>query len=84
MKELAPLISEVLGQLELGLDDVRLRVPWSGISLRALTRGYKGFILKAQADKSVSDSVDSDQCDLWSSKKKVPWVYQGAPLLEES
>ncbi len=58
------------------------REPWGGRSPRALTRGAKRFILKAQAGKSTSDFVgDPRQCDLWLPVEKAPWEYQGAPLL---
>ena len=57
------------------------REPWGGRSPRALTRGYKRFILKAQAAKSMGDFVDPEQYDLWLPIKKAPWIYQGAPLL---
>jgi len=57
-------------------------LPWGGRSPRALTKGYKRFILKAQAQKSVGDSVsDEDQCDLWLPIQEGPWIYSGAPLL---
>jgi len=74
-------------QLELRLGEEFLvgaaRLPWGGRSPRALTRGYERFILKAQAKKSVRDSVDPNQYDLWLSTKKAPWLYQGAPLLQD-
>jgi len=57
--------------------------PWGGQSPRALTRGFRVGILKAQAAKSMSDFVDREQCDLWLPKIEAPWVYQGAPLLSE-
>jgi len=56
---------------------------WAGRSPRALTRGSKVIILKAQAAKSVSDFVsDENQLDLWLPIKNAPWIYQGAPLLK--
>ena len=75
-------------QLELALGEEFLvgasSLPWSGRSPRALTRGYKRFTLKAQAKKSMRDFVrDENQFDLWLPVKKVPWVLQGAPLLQE-
>jgi len=74
-------------QLELALGEKFLvgaaSLPWEGRSPRALTRGYKRFTLKAQAEKSVSDFVgDPGQFDLWLPEKKAPWIYQGAPLLK--
>ncbi len=62
---------------------VSQREPWEGRSPRALTRGYGRFTLKAQAQKSMRDSADPDQYDLWLPAKEAPWVYQGAPLLLE-
>ncbi len=58
-----------------------VRVPWGGVSPRALTRGYKSFIFDREGRKSMSDFVDPEQCDLWIPTKKAPWVYQGAPSL---
>jgi len=56
--------------------------PWDGRSPRALTRGYKRFTLKAQAEKSVSgDGVCEGQYDLWLPVQEGPFVYGGAPLL---
>jgi len=58
------------------------KLPWGGRSPRALTRGYKRFILKPRAKKSVSDFVsDENQYDLWLPVKKAPFVYDGAPSL---
>ncbi len=72
-------------QLELQLEgDVLVdprRLPWGGRSPRALTRVALRGILKAQADKSVSNFVDPEQYDLWLPIKKAPWQYEGAPLL---
>ncbi len=74
-------------QLELALDDVRLRSsgrPWGGRSPRELTSAYKRFILQPRAEKSVSDFVsDENQLDLWLAIKKAPRVllYRGAPSL---
>ncbi len=78
-------LSRVGEQLELfGAIVIRDRaVPWGGSSPRALTRGYKRFTLKAQAAKSVSGFVDPEQYDLWLPMKKAPWIYQGAPLLQD-
>jgi len=58
------------------------KLPWGGRSPRALTTSYKRFILKAQAERSMSDFVsDENQYDLWLPVEKAPWVYQGAPSL---
>ena len=57
--------------------------PWGGQSPRVLTAAYKRSILKAQADKSVSDFVNADQYDLFEAVcKKAPAIYAGAPLLQ--
>ncbi len=56
------------------------RVPWGGRSPRALTKGFGRFTLKAQADKSMRDSVDPAQVDLWPEWKGGP-CYAGAPTL---
>ncbi len=70
-------------QLELSLDDLRLQsVVWAGRSPRVLTASYKRFILKAHAEKSVSEFIsDDNQYDLWLTIKRAPWNYQGAPSL---
>ncbi len=56
--------------------------PWSGRSPRVLTCAQLRGIFKAQAEKSVSDFVRSDQLELFEAgKEEGPLVYQGAPLL---
>ena len=77
--------SRVGDQLELFLprEAGYVRVPWGGLSPRALTRGHGRFTLKAQAAKSVRDSADAEQLEFWATGEKAPWVYQGAPLLSE-
>jgi len=75
--------SRIGEQLVLSLDDVRLQrvsVPWSGVSPRVLTKGHEVVILKAQAAKSMGDSVSADQGDLWPEWIKGPF-YEGAPTL---
>ena len=69
--------SRVGEQLELALDDVRLKLPWGGRSPRALTGGSRRLFLKRK-QQSVSDFVGPGQCDLF--KKAAP-RYSGAPLL---
>jgi len=63
------MIREPVGeQLELSLDDVRLKrivVPWGGASPRVLTRGHAVSILKAQAAKNMSDGGAFVQGDLF-------------------
>jgi len=58
-------------------------LPWQGRSPRVLTRGHLGLIFKARAVKSVSEFVDPLQLELRLTTKKAPWVYRGAPLLQE-
>jgi len=70
--------------LDLRSPEGAVQVPWQGRSPRGLTRVALGVILKAQAGKSMSDFVsDENQYDLWVSIKRLPWVYQGAPLLRD-
>ncbi len=79
---MTPREGDGLLQLELALADSHVRVPWEGTSPRALTACYERFILKPRAGKSVSDpGRDENQYDLWLPMKRVPWKYQGAPLL---
>ncbi len=70
------------GQLELALDDVRLRIPWEGKSPRELTRVAldMGVILKAWPSKSVSGMVVDGQLEFWPSKEEAP-PYGGSPTL---
>jgi len=77
-------LSRVGEQLELDFPELLAaarRIPWSGVSPRALTRGYERGILKAQAAKSMSEFVDPEQRDFWLPEKKAPAIYAGAPLL---
>jgi len=74
----ASLVGDQLCLFEGGL--AVLRLPWNGRSPRALTRGHRRFILKAQADKSMGDFVDPAQGDLWPEWTEGPF-YEGAPLL---
>jgi len=71
-----------LSQLDLWPKEVVAisKLPWGGRSPRALTRGHLGVILKAQAEKSVSDFVDPDQLEIWVPVKRAP-RYAGAPTL---
>ena len=66
-------------QLELELDDVRLKIPWDGRSPRGLTRGAMALFLSSAAEKSVSAFVDPEQGDLF--KKAAPRSRGAAPLL---
>ena len=72
---------EQLSLFEGGLDTVR--IPWDGRSPRALTQAAMNAIFKAQAEKSVSEFVDPNQCVLWPTGQSCPpVVYRGAPLLK--
>jgi len=80
MKELVEvpvLFSHDSDQLNLDLDDVRLRIPWEGRSPRGLTRVAKGLFLSQEAQKSVSDSASPELDGLM--KNGAP--YLGAPTL---
>ncbi len=77
MRERDPRTGE---QLELALDDVRLKIPWEGRSPRGLTRVRISSIFKAQAEKSVSDFVNPDQIEMSQLRQESP-LYEGAPLL---
>ncbi len=72
-------------QLELALGEEFLvgaaSLPWSGRSPRALTRGYKRFILKRKRQKRMVEFENPDQYDLWLPIEEGPPVYRGAPLL---
>ncbi len=71
-------------QLEFALGKVWLDVPWGGRSPRGLTRAGISLSLSSEAQKSVRDSVDPDQIEIWPSGQKGPFVYEGAPLLGSS
>ncbi len=58
----------------------RVRIPWDGRSPRALTRAALSSIFKAQAVKSTSDLVLSNQIEMFSLTAKGP-LYEGASLL---
>jgi len=56
--------------------------PWRGQSPRALTRAYKRFIFKPEAQKDDRFFVDPLQIDLFPVvEKKAPWKYRGAPSI---
>ena len=67
-------------QLELELDDVRLKVPWNGRSPRGLTRGSQVVILKAQAGKGRPQTRMPAQRDLFEDWQSGP-CYTGAGTL---
>ena len=75
------LLSPNSEQLELDLDDVRVRVPWEGRSPRGLTRGANLFIFETQGDQKHARSRVSAQLDLFQVTNEGPPVYRGAPLL---
>jgi len=70
-----------------GLEDFLVgdpRLPWGGISPRALTKGHGLTILKTQGEKSVSDFVSGEnQLELWPTSIKGSGIYFGAQLLLE-
>ena len=68
-------------QLDLFEDVVRL--PWYGRSPRSLTRCAIALFSRREPQKDDCGFLDPDQYDLWLPTKKAPWVYQGAPLLQE-
>ena len=67
-------------QLALALDDLRLKIPWSGRSPRDLTKGASALFLRRGPSKSASGPVATEQCDLWPSWSEGP-LYEGAPSL---
>jgi len=68
-------------QLELGLDDVRLKIPWGGRSPRDLTRAGIALFLKRERQKDDRFFVDPDQVEFELAGKKGPPRYEGASLL---
>ncbi len=70
-------------QLELGLDDVRLEVPWPGRSPRELTRGFSLLFSRREPQKVRAQISLTDQYDLWlPTPKDGPRVVPGAvPLI---
>jgi len=69
-------------QHELILRDVRVRVPWNGVSPRVLTKAAKALFLRHGRQKSVSEFVDPDQLEFDLDCQEGPSVvYRGAPSL---
>ena len=68
-------------QLELALDDVRVKIPWAGRSPRDLTRARSPIFLSQEAQKSVSDLIYVDQLELLPEAVKEGPPFRGAPLL---
>jgi len=75
--------SRVGEQYELALDDVRVRVPWSGVSPRALTRVNNDVKFSVTRQKNMSALVLRGQYDLFvaPSKKGGPAKGGAPPLL---
>ena len=70
-------------QLELALGDARVRIPWDGVSPRALTSAAQSRIFKAGAAKKHARSgFGTIQFELLHAATKGP-SYGGAPLLVE-
>ena len=58
------------------------RIPWGGLSPRALTKGHGYRIFKAQAEKSVSEGGQIEMFDPEPAPPEGrPEIYRGAPLL---
>ena len=71
-------------QLELALDDQRVRIPWEGRSPRGLTRGFGALFLRQAPPKKRERSRDCPgQIDLFEDRKRLPGRSRGAPLLFE-
>ncbi len=68
-------------QLELELDDARVRIPWGGQTPRSLTKVQKALFLSQAAKKCKRFFVDPEQTDLFRAAKKGPPRYEGAPSL---
>ncbi len=68
-------------QLELALDDVRLKIPWGGQSPRGLTTAYERFTLKTQgAEKRERFSLCA-RCDYYIVTTRGGPTRGGAPTL---
>jgi len=65
-------------QLELGLNDARAVIPWSGRSPRELTRVGLGLFLKRERQE-VTRLADARQCEMFIEHQARR--YSGAPLL---
>ena len=78
---MSSLPSRVGEQLELSLDDVRLKLPWQGRCPRVLTRAYNALYSRREAKKSMGDLKDPAQGELFVSGEEAPRLYRGAPLL---
>ncbi len=70
-----------MAQLELCLEDARVRVPWNGRSPRSLTKIQKALFLRREPQKDDRFFVDADQYDLFRAAIPGRPQYGGAPLL---
>ena len=71
-----------MAQLELGLDDVRIRIPWQGRSPRDLTRIAQSIIFNAgAAGRHEFPEIDPGQLKLFPAAIREPRRYAGAPTL---
>ncbi len=68
-------------QLELALEDRRVKVPWEGRSPRGLTRVALGFIFDPRGKKKHKRNRDPSQMEMFGGPSKGPPRYGGAPLL---
>ena len=68
-------------QLELALEDVRVRVPWNGVSPRALTKASSALFLERKRQKHERFFVDLNQYDLFLAAIPGRLQYGGAPSL---
>jgi len=68
-------------QLELELEDVRVRIPWEGVSPRALTKGASLLYLNREGPEDDRKRRSMGQYDFWLPNVKAPRFYRGAPLL---
>lgn len=65
-------------QLDLGLNDARVKIPWDGRDPRALTRGAKLLYLRREPG-GVSPPPDPRQLEMFIRHQARR--YLGAPLL---
>jgi len=70
-----------MAQLELGLGDVIVSIPWNGANPRDLTRARKAFILQRELGKYECFFADPDQYDLFRAAIRGRRQYGGAPSL---
>ena len=73
-----------MAQLDLSLDDARVRIPWDGKRPRDLTRIRIALFLRREPQKACAIWIDPRQCEMWRTANNRPQVlYLGAPLLVE-